>query len=100
MAQRLMLLVFFLALGACAGLPPVKEYNLANTAMNAAEKANAPSIAPGYWARAKKNYLLAEKLYNKSNFSEAKEAFLRAKLFAERAENYIVLKIMREGGNL
>ncbi len=93
--------MFCFALGACAGLPPpYKEYNIARTALNAARKARAPEKAPGYWARAQKDYLLAEQYYKNAEYKKAKEAFLRAKLFSERAENYTALKNLREGGDL
>ena len=85
---------------ACVGPAPVREYNLARTALDAARGAKSPEHAPGYWARAHKSYQEGELFYKERDFAKAKESFLRAKLFAERAENFTVIKIMREGGDL
>lgn len=84
----------------CVGPAPIREYNLAHTAVEAAKQAKSPENAPGYWARARKSYLQGEQHFKNREYKEAKEAFLRAKLFAERAENFTVLKVMREGGDL
>lgn len=84
----------------CVGPAPIREYNLARTAVEAARSAKSPENAPGYWARARKSYLQGEQHFKNREYKEAQEAFLRAKLFAERAENFTVLKIMREGGDL
>lgn len=100
MARYLILICFCTLLGACVGPAPIKEYNLAHTALQAAKNAKAPSSAPGYWSRAQKSYLLAEKLYNDGKYEEAKQAFKKAKLFAERAENYTVIKALKDGGDL
>lgn len=100
MARKFVLISALFLLGACVGPAPIKEYNIANTALQSARGAKAPSYAPGYWSRAQKSYFLAEKLYSEGKFEEAKAAFLKAKLFAERAENYTVLKVMKDGGDL
>ena len=85
-------------LGACVGPAPVKDYNLAHTALAAAKKAKASRHAPGYWSRAQKAYRLAVKQYKDREYEKAKASFKKARLFAERAENFTALKKMREGG--
>lgn len=85
-------------LGACVGPAPVQDYNLAYTALSAAQSAEAPRHAPAYWSRAQKAYRLAVKQYKDREYEKALASFKQARLFAERAENYTALKKMREGG--
>lgn len=86
-------------LGACTSAPPVKDYNLARTAIEAATLAQAPRHAPAYWSRAERAYQRAEEQYKNEAYDEARKSFREAKLFAERAENAAAIKVMREGGS-
>lgn len=99
-AKPLVTLMFFLSLGACATKPPpIKEYNLARTAIESATTAQAPQHAPAYWSRAERAFHRAEEQYRSEKFEEASASFRDAKMFAERAENAAALKVMKEGGS-
>jgi len=91
-------LVTLLLVG-CQTNRPINEYNLARTALNSAEKAKAQQNAPAYWSRAERAYLQGQKEFKEENFKAARQSFLKAKLFAERAENSSVIKTMKEGGS-
>lgn len=90
--------MLFAFLGACVGPAPVKDYNLAHTAILAAKSAEAPKHAPAFWSRAQKAYRQAQKQYKDREYEKAMASFKKARLFAERAENFTALKKMREGG--
>jgi hypothetical protein len=95
---RLGLICFCLSISACAGAPPVREYNLAAAAMDAAKRQNSPEVSPGYWSRAEAHYRRGKRAYEKEQYALAKEELMQAKIFAERAENATVLKKAQNGG--
>lgn len=86
----------FLSAG-CVGAPPIREYNLTATAMNAAKAAGAPRLANGYYTKAEDHYRLAQQQFADREYDKAKVNFRQAKLFAERAENLSVLKKASSG---
>ncbi len=101
MVRRLFVLsAVVIGLGGCVGPAPIRDYNLANTALESAKRAKAPEVAPGYWARARQYYREAQKYYKNQEYEKARALFKKARLFAERAENFTVLKNMREGGDI
>jgi hypothetical protein len=72
----------------CQSTPqPVEEYTLARAAMDAARAVQAPRHSPGYWHQADEAYRQGRLFFKDRDFSKAREAFLRAKLAAEKAEN-------------
>ena len=81
----------------CAGAPPVKDFTLARTAIDAARKAGAPRYAPGFWNRAEEHYRRASILYKDRYYEEAKQLFKKARVYAEKAENSTRLKKFKSG---
>lgn len=80
------LLVFFLF--SCQTTPaPIEEYSLARAAIEAAQAAQAPRHSSGYWSQAELAYRQGQTYYRDGDYSQAKREFLKAKSFAEKAEN-------------
>jgi hypothetical protein len=91
-------LVFLLA--SCAEKPPVEEYTLARSAVDAAQNSSATKYAPGLWYKAEENYRQGETLFKKGSFDQAKEYFITAQDYAERAENKARYEKKRLGEDL
>lgn len=81
----------------CAGAPPVREFTLARTAIDAARKAGAPRYASGFWNRAEEHYRRASVSYKDRYYEEAKKLFKKARVYAEKAENSTRLKKFKSG---
>lgn len=91
------LLGFALSLVGCSTTPPIAEYTLARTAVNYALESEAARFAPGFWHEAEEAFRRGEYNFQKKDFAEAKEEFLLAKTFAERAENFAKLQKFKSG---
>lgn len=78
--------LMFLVVG-CAVNPPVQEFTLARTALNAAQTAGAPKYAPGLWFKAEENYRKGENAFKSGDFEVAKGLFEESQDYSERAEN-------------
>jgi len=82
---------------ACVGKPPNEDYTLAHTAMEAAKAAQAQQVAPGYFSRADELYHRAVSEYEDRHYTRAKDDFISAREYAEKAENYSMLKRAETG---
>lgn len=83
---------------ACQSVPaPIQEYTLARTALEAAKNHKGPQLSAGNWQMALDSYRKAQSEFNDHNFEAAKEEFVRAKIYAERAENAARVIKMRNG---
>lgn len=71
----------------CAVNPPVQEFTLARTALQAAQTSGAAKYAPSLWFKAEENYRQGENAFKKGNFEVARRYFADAQDFSERAEN-------------
>lgn len=92
------LLVFFLLVAGCqTQTAPVVEYTIALTAIEAAQKASAASLAPGYWNRAQQFYRKGQMHYKKKEYRLSSEAFRQTTFHAEKAENIARMKKMQSG---
>lgn len=80
-------LLFCLILAGCASNPPIEEFTLARSAIDAAKQYESDRYAPGLWYQAEENYRRGQVAYKKEDFDIAKDFFLKAKQFAEKAEN-------------
>lgn len=81
----------------CAGPKPIEDLVLAQTALKAAKDAGAASEASAYWYQAEENFRKGS-VFMRDNYNyDAKEAFVRAKYFAEKAENVTRLKKFKSG---
>lgn len=84
--QGLTLFLMILMVG-CAVNPPVQEFTLARTALDAAQVSGAAKYAPSLWFKAEENYRKGENAFKKGDFEVAKGFFVESQDFAERAEN-------------
>ncbi|MCB0349593.1 MAG: DUF4398 domain-containing protein [Bdellovibrionales bacterium] len=89
--------LFNLTLGACVGPAPLEDYTLAYTSLEAARAARASKFAPGYLNQAEDYYRQALVDFEDRRYKEARDNFTRARKFAEKAENYTVLKKAETG---
>lgn len=79
--------MLMLSLG-CQSVPqPVEEYTLARAAIEAARAVQAPRHSPGYWHQADEAYRQGRLYYKDRDYAQAREAFIKARIAAERAEN-------------
>ncbi len=85
--------VFLVAVGcATPQRPPIESYNLAYMAVESARQLQAVKYAPALWAKAEQHYREGQDYFKRENFQAADGAFLKARNFAERAENVTRLK--------
>jgi hypothetical protein len=80
-------LVVFLFMGCISAPPPVDEYTIARTAMEAARVVESARYSPGYWHQAEEAYRRAQALFRDHEYEESKVEFLKARQAAEKAEN-------------
>ncbi|MGZ3742598.1 MAG: DUF4398 domain-containing protein [Pseudobdellovibrionaceae bacterium] len=72
----------------CQSIPqPIEEYTLARVAIEAARAVQAPRHSPGYWHQADEAYRQGRLSYKDRDYAKAREAFIKARLAAEKAEN-------------
>lgn len=90
----LVLSLFFVG---CVGPAPIRDYNLAQTAIKAAKKSGAANYAPSALTSATDHFQQAEEKYKVRNYEEAKKLFKAARLFAEKAENQTRIKKFKTG---
>lgn len=86
-AQGVFSLFLISLVGGCAVNPPLQEYTLARTAVQAAQSTGASKYAPALWFKAEENYRQGENAFKKGNFEVAKQYFVDAQDYSERAEN-------------
>ena len=96
MKKSLLILLFFVT-GCQTDKAPILEYTIALTAITAAENASAMQLAPGYWNRAQQFYQKGQMHYKKREYQLSSEAFRRATLYAERAEDMARIKKVQSG---
>src|SRR3989338_167067 len=83
--------VLFLAVGCITSIPE-EELVIAETAVEAARDAKADFYSPSFFQKAEDYLKAARKAKSERNFSQAKPFALRAKEFAEKAEEEAVFK--------
>ena len=93
-----LLIVGALFISSCAGPKPYKEYSMAYTSLKAAEMSEASRYSPGYWSKAERLYREGEQAYNQNLNVQAKDLFIQAQRYAERAENVTRLRKFKSGG--
>ena len=92
----LLLLSIFVGVG-CAGPKPIEEIVLAKAAMQAARQVGAQSVAPGFYHKSEESYRLGSIALKGNYNNEAKRYFVKARRYAEKAENATRLKKFRSG---
>jgi hypothetical protein len=93
--MRPLLLCFLLT--ACSTVPPLDEYTLARTALEAARERDAARYAPSYWHRAEESYRKGEQHFREEEYEDADEQFRESRSFAEKAENMARLQKYKSG---
>ncbi len=93
----LIIFLFPIFLGGCASEPPNEDYSLATIAIEAAKVAGAPKVSIGYWSKAQASLKQGEEEYEQREFPQAKASFIKARNFAEKAENAARIKRLRSG---
>lgn len=81
------IILITLTLGCQSVSQPVEEYTLARVAIESARAVQAPRHSPGYWHQADEAYRQGRLFYKDRDYSKAREAFIKARLAAEKAEN-------------
>ena len=72
----------------CQTVPqPIEEYTLARAAIEAARAVQAPRHSPGYWHQADEAYRQGRLYYKDRDYAQARDAFIKARIAAERVEN-------------
>lgn len=88
-------LIFFLT--GCTTPVPLLDYSLARSAIESARGVEAVKYSPSHWHQASEYYRTATLLYKDGRYEEAKENFIQARAFAEKAENLTRLKRFKSG---
>lgn len=95
--SRTLILVFFLFSVGCTTKPPIIEFTIARSAVESAKNVSAARYAPALWHKAEQSYRKGEEFFREEQYKKAAEAFLKARLFAERAENIARLEKLKNG---
>lgn len=96
--MRHLLCVGVLIMSGCVVAPlPIEEYTLARAAVSSAKDAGADRLAAGLWFRADENYRRGQAALADRDNELAKQSFLKAVEFAEKAENASRLKKFETG---
>lgn len=90
-------LIFSFCLAGCTTPVPLLDYSLARSAIEAAKNVEAVKYSPSHWHQASEYYRTATLLYKDGRYEEAKENFVQARAFAEKAENLTRLKRFKSG---
>ncbi len=94
---RFALFIFCCCTIACSTVPPIDDYTLARTALEAARERDAARYAPSYWHRAEESYRKGEEKFREEDYEKSEELFREAKIFAEKAENMARLQKYKSG---
>jgi Domain of unknown function (DUF4398) len=89
-------LIVLISMG-CQHNPPIEEYTLARTALSAAKKAGGNRYAPSYFHSAEESYLSGEARFKENEYDQSRELFVKARQFAEKAENIARLQKFKTG---
>jgi len=81
----------------CTGKPPIQDYNLAYVAVEAAKGSQAAKYAPALWTLAERSYQEGQEFFRRERYREAEKAFVRARGYAEKAENISRLRRYETG---
>ncbi len=84
-------------LSGCVGPAPRGAYVLANTAILAAKSAEAAQYAPTLYIKAQQYYVKGQRNFSDREYSDARKDFTLARQYAEKAEDYTMLKKSDDG---
>lgn len=89
--------VIYLAGVGCVAPPPDEEMAIAEAAVSAAKEARGDQLAPEWYQRAEDELNRARGAREAKEFDLAKKLALRARSFAEKAEEISVIKTEKGG---
>ena len=84
-------------LAACVSKPPIVEYTLARSALDNAERVEANKYSPNNWQRAKEAFEKAQRELSDTDNDEARKSFIKARQWAEKAENQTRYNRFKQG---
>jgi len=91
-------LVAVVAVTGCVAAPaPYEEFALARAAVKAAQEFDSARFATGLWNKAEDNYRSGQKAWKDAEYEIAKQKFVAALQYAEKAENITRLKKFQSG---
>ena len=90
-----------IGLGGCVlGPRPLKEFTLAHVAVNSARDIGATRLAPGFLYKAEQHYRKGIQYFKENARRKAQAHFIKARKYAERAENQARIKRFQSGDPL
>jgi len=92
-----LLIVVYLGGAGCVAPPPDEEMAIAEAAFSAAKEAKGDQLASEWYQKAEDELSRARRARNAKEFDLAKKLALRARNFAEKAEEISVLKTEKGG---
>lgn len=93
----LLLVTVGLSSGGCVSPPPDEDLALAEAAVLAAKEAKADQLAPEWYQKAEEGLSRARRAKEAKEFDLAKKLLLRARGFAEKAEEISILNAEKGG---
>jgi hypothetical protein len=99
LARRyLVLIVITLVFTSCVSIPPpVEDYTLARTALEAARQIEAARYSPLFFQQAENHYKKAQSLFEDREYDKAQQEFIQSRRFAERAETAARIQMVLRG---
>lgn len=95
----LLLIAIYLGGGGCVAPPPDEEFAIAESAVAAAKEAGGDRLAPEWYQRAEEELRRAKRAKEAKEFDLARKLSLRARDFAEKAEEIAILKAEKRGAS-
>lgn len=77
--------------------PPVEDYTLARTALDAARSIESARYSPLYFQQAENHYKKAQSLYEDREYDKAQLEFIQCRRAAEKAETAARIQILLSG---
>ena len=96
-ASVILILSFGLVAGCVSTSPPYEEFTLAKVSLDAARAVESARYSPGHWHNAEESFRRGKQNFEDREYSMAREAFIRARMYAERAENLARVTRFKEG---
>jgi hypothetical protein len=77
--------------------PPIEDYTLARTALEAARQIEAARYSPLYFQQAENFYKKAQSLYDDREYDKAQQEFIQCRKSAEKAETAARVQMLLNG---
>lgn len=77
--------------------PPVEDYTLARTALEAARQIEAARYSPLFFQQAENHYKKAQSLFDDREYDKAQEEFIQCRKASEKAETAARMQMLLRG---